>query len=158
MKKLLTVVLAAVFCLSLAACGGSGGSGKQPPAADVVKAVADKLTFKDEMMVVDPSVVSNFYMLDADKVEEISMYTSATRATAEEVTVIKMKDASDIKLAEQAAATRIEDQKIAYESYVPEEMTKINGAVTATQGNYVLLVMADDPSGSLETFTAQLTN
>lgn len=153
-KKVLTAVLAAALCLSLAACGGSG-AGKQPEAAKVMQAVADKLELTDAMIMVDREALDNFFMIPEGKVDDIAMYTSATRATAEEVTVIKMHDVADIKLAEQMAATRIEDQKLAYENYVPEEMTKINGAVTATQGNYLLLVMADDPSSAVETFKAQ---
>ena len=154
MKKFLAVVLTVAACLSMAACGKSD-SGKQPAAADVVKAVADNLTFQDEMMSVDQAAISNLYNIDMEKVDEISMYTSSTRSTASEVTVIKMKDAADIQLAKDAAAERIEDQKIAYESYVPEEMVKIEGAVTYTHENYLILVMADDTSTVKETFEAQ---
>ena len=154
MKKFLAVVLTVAACLSMASCGKSD-SGKQPAAADVVKAVADNLTFQDEMMSVDQAAISNLYNIDMEKVDEISMYTSSTRSTASEVTVIKMKDAADIQLAKDAAAERIEDQKIAYESYVPEEMVKIEGAVTYTHENYLILVMADDTSTVKETFEAQ---
>ena len=83
------------------------------------------------------------------------MYTSSSRATAEEVTVIRMKDAADIQLAQDAIAARIEDQKRSYESYMPDEMPKINNAAVYTHGSYAILVVADDTSGAEKTFEAQ---
>ena len=134
MKRWIAAALAAVCAFSMAACGGKSG-GKEPAAADVVQAVAQGLTFQ--------------------KVADVSMYTSSSRATAEEVTVIRMKDAADIQLAQDAIAARIEDQKRSYESYMPDEMPKINNAAVYTHGSYAILVVADDTSGAEKTFEAQ---
>lgn len=155
MKRVIAIVLVAAACLSMAACGGKSAGGKQPATADVVKAVADSLTFKDAMMTVEDEVVSTFYAVDEAKVAEKTMYTSATRATAEEVTVFKAKTAADVDAIKSALQTRVEDQRLAYESYMPAEMPKINAALIATSGNYVILVMADDMSGADATFKAQ---
>ncbi|MEM1485643.1 DUF4358 domain-containing protein [Oscillospiraceae bacterium PP1C4] len=155
MKKFLAILLTAAVCMSMAACGAKKASGKQPATADVVKAVADQLTLKDAMMTLEDSIVPNFYSVDEQKVAEKTCYVSGSRATAEEVTVFKVKDAADVQMVKDAMAQRIEDQKIAYENYVPEEMVKINGAVTYVNGNYVILVMADDVSKVKETFDAQ---
>jgi len=155
MKKMLSVLLAVAACVSITACGAKQTSGKQPATADVVKAVADQLTLKDAMMTLDDSIVSNFYNVDEEKIAEKTCYVSASRATAEEVTVFKVKDASDVQMVKDAFAERIEDQKIAYENYVPAEMVKINAAVTYVNGNYVILVMADDVSKVKGTFSAQ---
>lgn len=158
MKKLIAAILVSLACMAmLAGCGGKApeASGKQPTAEDVVKAVSGQLSFQDEMMMVDQGVLYNFYRLDEEKVAEMTMYASSSRSTAEEVTVIKVKDAADMQLAKDAIAERIEDQKVAYENYMPEEMTKINGAVTYANGNYVILVMADDTSSVEKTFNEQ---
>ena len=150
MKKLFVIALAIITCLSLAACGGksSDQSGKQPATADVVEAVASQLTFEDKM-------VANIYNLDEEKLAEKTVRTSATRATAEEVSVFKVKDAADVGMVQDAINERIEDQKIAYENYVPAEMAKINNAAVYTNGSYVILVMADDTSKVEELFQAQ---
>ena len=96
MKKLFVIALAIITCLSLAACGGksSDQSGKQPATADVVEAVASQLTFKDELMTLEDKMVANIYNLDEEKLAEKTVRTSATRATAEEVSVFKVKDAA----------------------------------------------------------------
>ena len=162
MKKQLLGLVALVACLTLAACGGSGqaesqpaAEEKQPTAAQVVEAVSAELTFVDNMTTVDGDLFFDFYLLDPETVEDACMYTSGSRATAEEVTVIKMKEGEDISLAQEAADQRVEDQRLAYENYIPEELTKIDGAVTYTHGQYLLLVVADDPSPASEAFEAQ---
>ena len=148
MKKLFVIALAIITCLSLAACGGksSDQSGKQPATADVVEAVASQLTFKDELMTLEDKMVANIYNLDEEKLAE---------KTAEEVSVFKVKDAADVGMVQDAINERIEDQKIAYENYVPAEMAKINNAAVYTNGSYVILVMADDTSKVEELFQAQ---
>ena len=157
MKKLFVIALAIITCLSLAACGGksSDQSGKQPATADVVEAVASQLTFQDELMTLEDKMVANIYNLDEEKLAEKTVRTSATRATAEEVSVFKVKDAADVGMVQDAINERIEDQKIAYENYVPAEMAKINNAAVYTNGSYVILVMADDTSKVEELFQAQ---
>ena len=161
MRKQLLGFLALAACVALTACGGSQQSEsqsaeeKQPTAAEVVEAVAGQLTFVDNMTTVDGDLFFDFYLLDTEKVEDACMYTSGSRATAEEVTVIKMKDAADVSLAQEAVDQRVKDQRAAYENYIPEELTKLDGAVTFTQGQYVMLVVADDPSPAEQAFEDQ---
>lgn len=154
MKKWIVIALAAVCAFSMAACGGKSG-GKEPAAADVVQAVAQNLAFRDTMMTVDQDVFYNFYNIDESKVADASMYTSSSRATAEEVTVIRMKDAADIQLAQDAIAERVNDQKRSYENYMPDEMPKLENAAVYTHGSYAILVVADDVSGAEKVFEAQ---
>lgn len=153
MKKIFSLLLAATLCFSLAACGNKQ-SGKEPAATDVASTIASQLTFKDPMTLVEDSLFSNFYRLDETKIADKAMY-SGTRATAEEITVIKMNDPADIPLAEQAIAERIEDQKLAYQNYVPEELPKLEKAAVYTQGAYIILVVAEDVSKVEKSFKAQ---
>lgn len=155
MKKLVAGILAAVTCITMLSACGKGSAQKEPATADVAKAVVDQLTFRDELMVLDDKQVDVIYRIDEDKIAEKTCYVSSSRATAEEVSVFKVKDAADLQMVKDAIEERIEDQKIAYENYVPEEMVKINGAVTYQQGNYVILVMADDTSSVEDTFKKQ---
>lgn len=156
MKKLLAACMAAVACMTmLTACGGQKAPEKEPPTADVAKAVVEKLSFRDELMVLEDPQVDNIYRLDEEKIEEKTCYVSSSRATVEEVSVFKLKDAADIQMVKDAVSERIEDQKIAYENYVPEEMVLINDAVTLENGKYVILVMADDTSAVTNVFNEQ---
>lgn len=153
-KTWLTVVAVALAALlALSGCGGKSG-GKEPAAQAVVEAVAAEVPFVDTMSYVDDAQFSNFYRIDTEKIADKSMYVG-TRASAEEITVIRMKDAADIQLAKDAIAERLEDQRLAFENYQPGEMVKLQGAQIYTHGAYVMLVVADDTSKAEKAFNAQ---
>lgn len=154
LKKFAAATAAAMaVMLVLAGCGGASG-GKEPTAQAVVEAVAAEVPFIDTMDYVAEAQFSNFYHVDAEKVADQAMY-AGTRASAEEITVIRMKDAADVQLAKDAMAKRLEDQKQAFENYQPGEMAKIQGAKIYTHGAYVMLVVADDTSKAESAFNAQ---
>ncbi len=153
MKKWLAVGLAAIFCMGAAACGGKS-SGKQPAAAEVVKAVAAQMSFSDTMSEGEQSMFTARYEIDAALLEDQALYVG-TLATADELMVMKLKDQKDVQAAKDAISAHLEDQKFAFETYIPEEMPKIENAVVLTNGNYVLLAVAADTSKVEETFKAQ---
>lgn len=151
LKKVLAA--AALTALVLTGCGGKSG-GKEPAAQAVVEAVAAEVPFVDTMSYVDDRQFYNLYRLDQEKVADKSMYVG-TRASAEEITVVRMKDAADVQVVKDAMAERLEDQRLAFENYLPEEMTKIKGAQIYIHGAYVMLVVADDTSKAESAFNAQ---
>ena len=153
-KHMVKVIAVTVAVLSLlAGCGGRSG-GKEPDAKAVVEAVAGEVPFVDTMDYVDTEQFYNLYRLDQEKVADQSMYTG-TLASAEEITVIRMKEAGDVQAAKDAIAERLEDKRLAFENYQPGEMTKIQGAQIYTHGAYVMLVVADDTSKAQSAFDAQ---
>lgn len=155
MKRLIALAAAVCLCFAASACGSKGGaSGKEPEASAVVEAVSSKLAFKDNMTMLEEAQFTNFYRIDMEKVADQAMY-AASRASAEEVTVIRMKDAKDVQLAKDAIEEHLEDQRIAFENYIPEEMAKIEAAQVYTQGAYVMLVVADSTEGAEDAFKAQ---
>lgn len=153
MKKYIALLLTAALCIPMTACGAKSG-GKEPAAADVVGAVTETITFQDTMDYVGEKQFSNIYRIDLEKVADKSMY-AGSRASAEEVTVIRMKDAADVQLAKDAIEEHLADQKAAFETYIPEEMAKIESAQTFVSGAYVMLVVADDFSGAEAAFQKQ---
>lgn len=152
----MTGLLAFTLCLTVSACGNKTES-KQPSTADVVKAVSEQVALKnpESMMVLEEHVVSNFYNLDESKLEEKTCLVDSSRYTAQEVSVFKVKDAADVQMVLDAIDERIEDQKIAYENYVPEEMVKLGSPAIYENGRYVILVVADDTSKVQDVFNAQ---
>ncbi|MBR2274733.1 MAG: DUF4358 domain-containing protein, partial [Lachnospiraceae bacterium] len=53
---------------------------------------------------------------------------------------------ADAKKAEEALKQRVEEQKEAFEDYVPKELTKLSEAVIVTKGTVVVLSVSDSPS------------
>lgn len=157
MKRVLAILLTAAVGFSMAACSkGTGGTGKTPAAADVVKAVSEKMTFTNEMMMVDADQFGNLYRIDLEKVEDKAILTDSSRATAEEITVIRMKDAKDVQIAKDAITEHIEDQRRSFEGYIEGEIPKLDNALVMTEGAYVILVVAPDTAPAEAAFQSQL--
>lgn len=118
------------------------------------KVVADSVLadgdFKDNLAEVDTTMaLTRLYGLDPEQIEDSMFYTNS-QATAEEIAVIKVKSADYIETVKTAYETRISDQKTACESYLPDEMPKLDAAVIYTNGNYVVLCVSNDSDKSLE--------
>lgn len=141
MKKILFGLLALTLCLSLTACGGKE---KSPfdPAADT-KTLLDSGAFTDGLEEIDLDIACTLYGIDEKTVSDCAVYGS-TGATAEELAIFTFSNADDTGAALTALQNRVADRKEALASYQPDEVTKLEKAVTETRGNSVLLVIAAD--------------
>lgn len=143
MKKCLLAV-ACMLLMAFTACGGKG----QSTQIDMEKAVEDVVAaagFTDELIEQDASTIARSYQtLDLEKVDGFSCRVSATSATPEEVSIFKAKASSDVADIRAAVDRRVEDQRINFEDYRPEEMPKIENAVIVEKGDYVMLAICPE--------------
>ncbi len=137
MKKWFALTASVLLCLT--ACTSQG---KIDDGEALAKDLSEKVTYQDELNLMDESLAKQLYGLD--HAENIWVYTGSG-ATAEEVGVIQMEDANSAKDALEKAQQRLETQKNAFASYVPEEIPKLEKAVTAQYGDYVVLSVSDAP-------------
>lgn len=162
-KILCTVALSVMMLGTLVGCGKDEKKEKADPTTEATtteaqaveiektaKEVADALfaggEFKDALAPIDMSVgVNRLYMLDEAQIEDAAFYTNSS-ATAEEIAVVKVKDQAYVETVKAAYETRIADQKVAFESYVPEEIPKLEDAVVYENGNVVILCVSCDSS------------
>ena len=70
--------------------------------------------------------------------------------------VIKVKSEDYVETVKAAYETRIADQKTACESYLPDEMPKLDAAVVYSNGNYVVLCVSNDSDKATEIIKANL--
>ena len=129
------------------------GCGKKAAAEVDVSAVAlalhDGLTFQDEINEVPDARLKDYYpTLDESALESFKMYKGASGGTAEELAVFQAKDAEGVAEVEKAIAMRLEDLKLQFELYVPAEMTKIENAITETNGNYIVMAVVNDTAAA----------
>jgi len=139
MKKLLSGVLAAALCLSLAACGG-GKAGFSP---DDAQTLLSSSAFSETLESIDQSTACLLYGIDEDTVTGSAVYGS-TGATAEELAIFTLKDEESAKAAATALGYRVEDRADELADYLPNELPKLDKAVIETRGSSVLLVVAAD--------------
>lgn len=109
----------------------------------------DGITFQDEMSELDDELFSMVYFIEESDIVNKKIYLSSG-ATAEEIAVIEGKDSESADRIEEGLNQRIEDEKANFESYIPEEMKKLEEAVLVKRGNCVILCISDDNKKALE--------
>ncbi|MBQ3048879.1 MAG: DUF4358 domain-containing protein [Oscillospiraceae bacterium] len=148
-KKILALVLALILCAALLT--GCPASEKEIDTAKLYNSLKSDLAFKDELIDMEMSAILNYYFFDdANVIEEALVCKSASGATAEEIAVITVKSVSDVESVKAAVEMRVEDLAFNFENYVPAEMDKIENAVVATSGRYIILAVADDSAAAQE--------
>lgn len=143
MKKIVALVMALALALSLCACGGSGGSGKDVDLAAAAQELLDSGAFTDLLNPPPEGVGARLYGFDEADVADYVIYTG-TGATAEEIFLAKCADSAAASRVEELCRTRAANQRTAFESYVPEELPKLDSAVLTVSGNYVFFVVSND--------------
>lgn len=141
--KVMSVVCVLALLLTLTACGGSD-SQPQKSAAEIADAIYSTQTFQDTLNAIDADMLGDYYRIDAADLTDSKVYVSGSFSTVEEIAVFQASSSDAVENIKKAIDTRLEDLKLAFENYVPGEMTKINDPVLITKGTTVVLVLADD--------------
>ena len=141
--KVMSVVCVLALLLTLTACGGSD-SQPQKSAAEIADAIYSTQTFQDTLNAIDADMLGDYYRIDAADLTDSKVYVSGSFSTAEEIAVFQASSSDAVENIKKVIDTRLEDLKLAFENYVPGEMTKINDPVLITKGTTVVLVLADD--------------
>ncbi|GKX31275.1 hypothetical protein SH1V18_37550 [Vallitalea longa] len=109
--------------------------------SDLATNLNEKIEFVDDLTKIDDSSIQTIYQIDYAVASEV--YVSSG-ATAEEIAVFELEDKEDADKAYKACEERIETQKEAFETYIPEEMEKLDNAVIKKVGKYVIVCIADN--------------
>lgn len=117
--------------------------------ATLADQIKEGITFKDDMSLLEDDIFSMVYNIDMGDIVNKKIYLSAG-ATAEEIAVIEGKDSESVGRIVDGLEQKIEDQKVNFESYMPEEMKKLEDPVLVKEGNYVILCISDDNEKALD--------
>lgn len=117
---------------------------EQPKDVDIsalASEIVSGVSFDDSLAEIDDSMISMLYSIEG--------YTDAvlykgSGATAEEVAIFKMESTDDAKTALEEAQAHIQSQIESYESYIPEEVSRLEDAVVRQDGCYVSVVVSGD--------------
>lgn len=137
MKKIRLFSLMLVFILLLSGC-----TSKQEPinAKDLSDELVENVVFSDELTLADDKTAKTLY----DISDTVSSYVYiSSGATAEEIAVFEFKDESDAKQAVEKAEARINAQKDSFESYIPEEIKKLDNAIIKQSSCYLVVCISD---------------
>ena len=107
--------------------------------------------FSDVMERVDSISVSDLLLLSEDRVEaspedlvDSRYYGVTAGVTANQFILLEGTDAEAADRLEKALNTYVEDQKLGFESYFPEQAARFDNPIIERQGKYLLFAIGED--------------
>lgn len=104
----------------------------------------------------DNQTFKRLYGLSASDYENILLYYPTTNMGAEELLLIQLKDLSQQQAVKDAIESRLDTQKKSFDGYGVDQYAMLEKAVVEVQGNYILLVVANDPAPVRKAFLGAL--
>lgn len=145
MKRIVPILTAACMILALLIGCAPQKTAKEYDIHALAKSVADSGSFTDILSDVSTSQAVKLYKIDESLIKDCAVYCS-TGATTEEIGIFQCADEDSAGIVVTAAKARAEAQKVAYESYAPGEIPKLDDAVIESDGVYVFYIVSDDPT------------
>ncbi len=108
------------------------------------------------MAVGDNQTFKRLYGLSASDYENVLLYYPTTNMGAEELLLIQLKDLSQQQAVKDAIESRLDTQKKSFDGYGVDQYAMLEKAVVEVQGNYILLVVANDPAPVRKAFLGAL--
>ena len=144
------VLLFALLALTVSGCG-SNGTSKGPSCADILNSVKDATEdgFDKVYTYEDSEYQDNFshmYAVMWDMIDDGGILYTEKGGLADEISLMHIKDQGDISIAKEKLQERIEERRNQFNGYKPEEVYKLDNATVIVQGNYIALLIGEDPA------------
>ncbi|MBS7324846.1 MAG: DUF4358 domain-containing protein [Angelakisella sp.] len=145
MKKFVAVLLAAMLCLSFAACGGEKATDKTVDAAAMFKALLNDVTYSGGATEFEASETNVAMILGGTLPEGTEAYLAANSSSYLRCAVFACKD-KDAAAAVKALIQSYIDESIDAK-YNVDEVALLQKAKVHTNGRYVAVAVTDDADG-----------
>ncbi len=149
--KWLCVALVAVFLCSLLFRGGTSSTPFETMHTAVTEA-AD-MTY---MQKADDQMIRRLYGLDPESYEGIALYYPTTNMQAQELLLVKLTDPAQQQAVTDAVEARLATQMASFDGYGIQQYAMLENALVEVRGNYLLLIVAEDPGAVAEAFAGTL--
>lgn len=177
MKRFLLLLMAVVMMLSISGCGKDEKSNKKETTytnSEENKAVCvnEILMSMRETQVGFPEYatasshddkgneidswqdifsLSLYEDFDVKKVKSYAIAYSVAQ-TSDEITVVELKDKADADELKELMKERVSDRITLFETYGPEEVSKLENAKVISKGNVCALIICDEPGRASDAF------
>lgn len=138
MKNFLISIISLLLAFCCVACGNFTLESDK-----LEKDVIDNVKFSSPLEEIDNVDTINVLYALPEGVTANSVWRGNS-ISADEFCIFTASDSSGADATEQMALERISSQKETYQSYAPDEVTKLNNAIISKKGNYVVLLVTDD--------------
>lgn len=160
----LAIAVTAAVCMMCGCSKNGGGSENEAgiPAGEILDKIVETQTDFPESLTEGShssgdekegwgDTFSYLYDFPADKVESYAIIYS-TETTADEITVVTLKNASDSEAMKKAMEDRLKRRTATFENYGPEEVSKLKKAVIRENGRYLALIISAQPEDAAKAF------
>lgn len=160
-NKLLLITLSASM-LALSACQTGTDPSQVPSGTELQTATIEnldiegifselsgKITFKDTMQIVDDGYSEMLINIAPALYSDCILYMGSG-ATAEELLLFQAADEASAKSIVEELNTHIEDQRLAFEDYDPEELKILEHAYITSNGSVIICCVCDEHSAAKE--------
>mgnify|MGYP000010998143 FL=1 len=142
MKKFVAVLLAAVLCLSFAACGGDKATDKTVDAAAMFQALLTDVTYSGGATEFEASETNVAMILGGTLPEGTEAYLAANSSSYLRCAVFACKDKDAAAAVKKLIQTYIDDSIDA--KYNVDEVALLQNAKIHSMGNYVAVAVTSD--------------
>lgn len=146
-QRIVMIGMIVAFVVSFAGCGRNETTDCKDlsiDVADLAEKIVKEGSFKDEMNQMDDELFgAEFEGVDESLITEKCVYIG-TGATAEQVVIIKAKDAAAAEQLKEQLHTKLSDDMEENKDYNAEEVAKLQSAVLKVEGNYDIMVVSGD--------------
>lgn len=179
MKKVSIIAVLTVCAMLLTACGGTKPadttanttSGTTSTTASTTAGESSDTTSADGVTSTTPAEMTKAIMaeisimaavekgtegtidlisgLEADKIKSASLYLCGAGAMPDEVAVIEFNSTEDATAAVSLLKARVDELTEEFKNYTPDEVYKLEGAKTGSNGNYAYLLACEDNDKAL---------
>ena len=113
---------------------------------DVMEEAVISSAVLDPMSRGDNQMIRRIYQLDPDEYEGMTLYYPTSSMSVEEILLVKLRDTAQQDAVRQAMENRVASQISVFEGYGPEQVAMLQRSVIEVRGNYLLMVVADQPA------------
>lgn len=142
-------VLVMLLLLGLSGCGQ--GDKPPPTVGEIEQRIREKVDISS-LKVGDHARLKRLYGITRGEVAEFVLYRAPSNIKADEILVLKVKDAKYLDSVQEKIQKRAARQAASFKDYVPEEYYLVEKKILKVEGNYILYVVFPEAPRIAETF------
>lgn len=143
-KPALLCMLLILFTVgTLFGCSSKKSAAKTPSVKEISGKIEQAIDMSN-MKTGDSSKLQKLYKIDSKDLEEFAIYAPTSNIKADELAILKVKDANKLNEIKEKISKRVENQGTSFKDYLPNEYALIEKHVLKVNGNYILLAISKD--------------
>lgn len=138
------LMLTIIGGLLLAGCSNNASDAVEP--ALTPNEMIDEMLAKIEqpkLMELPADQMKEMYGIGSEMLEDYAIRIPMMNVKTNEIAILKVKDATDVSVVEEAVKQRAENVQKQFETYLPDQYENAKNYKLVTKGNYVLFVISD---------------